>query len=392
MNNNLISTQSLTNHILKLYNENKNKIVYNKNEFVKTQNNNINDVLNIDETSDLKYIKHPFSEIFDNNNFLFYKIGIVHTMKNDKNTDFNCSVYSSILTCIVENYIDNTIDIRMNFINKFVIQILEDIGKEKLYTKFNYRALGWKKKILINNIRTCENNEIVIKFLSDYLNVNIFIIDIPKNKIYVSYGEEQFNKYKKNYFFTCINDIYEPVLCNSISNIKYDNIPFSIIINHYKNIINIINVNFSKKNKNKEFSIGNENIEQYLDNPVQICNYNVNLKITDNIVNESDTIINNNDFDEFSDTDLYTQQDVNLIDSAVDTEIEINNANNKDIFYKKYNDVIKLNNINVAQKLSYLQEVAIKLEIPIKSNIAYKNGNKKMKTKAQLINDIKEIL
>mgnify|MGYP001433433365 CR=1 FL=1 len=397
MNNNLITTQSLTNYIIKLYNENKNENEnehFQKYEQVKKKNNDINKVLNIDETCDLKNIKQPFSEIFDNNNYLFYKIGIIHSMKNDKNKYYNCSVYSSILTCILENYIDNTIDIRMNFINKFVIQILEDIGKEKLYTKFNYRSLGWKKKNLINSIRTCENNDIVIKFLSDYLNVNIFIIDIPKNKIFISYGEEKFNKFKKNYFLTCINDIYEPVLCNNITNIKFDNIPFSIIINHYQNIINIINVNFSKKNKNKNkvFTIGDENIEQYLDNMAQYSNYNVNKVITDITVNESDTITKNNDFDEFSDTDLYAQQDVNLIDSAVDTEIEINNTNNKDIFYKKYTDSIELDNINSSKKLTELQAIANKLGISIKSNIVYKNGNFKMKTKAQLITNIKEML
>lgn len=391
MNNNLITKTSLKNYIINLYNENKKNNIDKKKQII-TKNSNINEILNVDETCDLKNLKQPFSEIFDNNTYLFYKMGVVNTMKNDKNKNFNCSVYSSLLTCILDNYIDNNIDIRINFINKFVIQILEDIGKEKLYTKFNYRSLGWKKKILINNIRTCENNKIVIKFLSDYLNINIFVFDIPENKIFVSYGEEKFNKYKKNYFLTCINDIYEPVLCNNTSNIKFDNIPFSIIINHNKNIINIIDVNFSKKNKDKVFTVGDENIEKYLDKPPELSNFNVNIKIIDNIMNDSETIIKNNDFDEFSDTDLYEPQDVNLIDSAVDTEIEINNVNNKDIFYKKYSDTIKLDNININQKLSYLQGIANKLGISTKTNITYKNGNFKMKTKAQLIASIKELL
>jgi hypothetical protein len=394
MNNNLITKQSLIKHVLDLYEQNKNKTFdYNDNQINLDYKSYVFKLLDHDNTHDLKYLKAPFCNIFYNNNFNFYRMGIKKTMKNEKNKDVNCSLYSSILTCIIDNYIECNMDERINFINNFIIQILEDINKEKLYTKFNYRTLGWKKKNLINSIRNFENNNIVVQFLSDYLNINIFIIDIQLSKFFISYGEKEFNKYKKNYFLTYYNDVYEPVFCNNETNIRHDNIPFSIIINHHKNILDILNVNFSKKNKDKVFTIGNENLEQYMINPVQNSNYDVNSKIVDNVINDSETINKNNDFDEFSDTDLYTQQNVELLnDSAVDTEIEINNTNNKDIFYKKYNDVIKLNNITFSKKISYLQEIAIKLNIPIKTNIVYKNGNKKMKTKAQLIDDIKEIL
>ena len=393
MNNNLITQQNLITHVLNLYEQNKNKTLHYNENIVNNHQLNKFKLLNTDNTQDLKYLDEPFCNIFNNNSFNFYRMGIKHKMINEKNKEVNCSLYSSILTCVVEDYIEYSIDKRTNFINNFIIQILEDINKEKLYTKFNYRNLGWRKKKLITDIRNFENSNIVIKFLSDYLNVNIFIFDIKLSKIYVSYGEEEFNKYKKNYFITFYNDIYEPVFCNNKTNIMHDNIPLCILINHHKDIIDIIKINFSKKNKDKQFSIGNENIQYYLDNPIQNSNYNINSKISDYNINESETINKNNDFDEFSDTDLYTQQNVELLnDSAVDTEIDINNVNNKDIFYKKYNDTIKLDNINSTKKLSELQEIANKLKIPIKTTIVYKNGNFKMKTKAQLITDIKEIL
>ncbi len=393
MNNNFITQQNLITHVLNLYEQNKNKTFHYNENIINNHQLNVFKLLDTDNTQDLKYLDEPFCNIFNNNTFNFYRMGIKHKMINEKNKEVNCSLYSSILTCIVDDYIEYSIDMRTNYINNFIIQILEDINKEKLYTKFNYRNLGWRKKNLITDIRNFENSNIVIKFLSDYLNVNIFIFDIKLSKIFVSYGEEEFNKYKKNYFITFYNDIYEPVFCNNKTNIMHDNIPLCILINHHKDIIDILKINFSKKNKDKKFSIGNENIQYYLDNPIQNSNYNINSKISDNNINESETINKNNDFDEFSDTDLYTQQNVELLnDSAVDTEIDINNVNNKDIFYKKYNDTIKLDNINSTKKLSELQEIANKLKIPIKTTIVYKNGNFKMKTKAQLITDIKEIL
>ena len=140
-----------------------------------------------------------------------------------KNNKFNISLYSSILYNIDENFSMLNDNEQLSYIDNFINKIIFDINDEKLFAKFNYKSNKIKKQDLINDISYYKNTNKVIRFLSDYFYINIFVWSIENNELSCMYGEEEFNKYKKSIFIANIdNHSYEPIRLKNQINFTYN--------------------------------------------------------------------------------------------------------------------------------------------------------------------------
>ena len=83
----------------------------------------------------------------------------------------------------------------------------------KLYTKYNYRTMGWTKKSLSNELQNLEHNNIVLRFIVDYFCINIFVIN--NDKVEIIYSGDKFNKYKNSIFLYYDNSSYYPIVNNN---------------------------------------------------------------------------------------------------------------------------------------------------------------------------------
>ena len=71
-----------------------------------------------------------------------------------------------------------------------------------------------EKTTIGNSIRDYKNNKMVIRFLADYLFINIFILNIQDDILYAVYSDDNFNIYKMNVFLVYYNEIFEPLVYN----------------------------------------------------------------------------------------------------------------------------------------------------------------------------------
>ena len=112
----------------------------------------------------------------------------------------NVSIYSSILNTLSKEYIEKTNDEKIEFISKLISKMLYDINTKSLFKKFGYRFLRWRKKQLYSAIKNVDNSDILLQFLADYFDINIFVFNVDIGCVNVVYTEEKLNIFKKIYF------------------------------------------------------------------------------------------------------------------------------------------------------------------------------------------------
>jgi hypothetical protein len=114
-----------------------------------------------------------------------------------KGNKTNISFYSSVLTCLKQNFISQTTSFQFNFLTRFIDILLSEIHTTK-FEQFGFRNFNLSKTDLHNFIERGKINEYVIKFVSDFLYVNIFILNVNDDKI--DFFNNTFIPYKKNIF------------------------------------------------------------------------------------------------------------------------------------------------------------------------------------------------
>jgi hypothetical protein len=221
-----------------------------------------------------------------------------------------------------------------------------------------------------------KNNRMMIRFLADYFYINIFILDIQDDKIYVNYPEEQFNIFKMNLFLIFYNDVFEPLI-NENKLWNYNQEYIKKLINVNSSNINVFNDNFSKDYTDKVFQIGSEDLTKYLNN-----NNDDDNEIDEDCDNKYEEIITEDDTNDYKLIEVDTTE----------TEMKVDNDMTSDVFVKcNKNDKIELPDINMKMKLSELQQLAVKHNISLVSGKT-KSGKDKYKTKKILLNDLKRLL
>lgn len=296
----------------------------------------------------------------------------------------NCSLLFSILYCIDDNFktlLDSDKEI---YITKLKDKLFYDITNKKLFYEYNYKDLSWKIDDLKESVDKLKNNKMLLRYLADYFNINIFLLNITEDKIYSVYSDKNCNIFKVNIILSFYNDIFEPLeyIITKSCRWLYDTEPLKKLINVDKSKIIVMNFNFDINSEHDtiEFTVGSFDTSKYF--PQQ---------------NTNQTEDKNNEYEEI--VDCGVEQNDMYINN---TETEINLQNTKsidenDIFFKQ-NEVVKktvvniykdLENLSDKMKLNELQELAKKYKISLDHII---DGKKKKKTKNQLVVDLNGLI
>lgn len=211
-------------------------------------------LLNQNEIQCSSDFPEDFKQIFNDK---IYRYGSVHldeyTPRKRRDTEKqDISFYYSLFFCLKDDFVSIELADQMTFIDKFKYKLITDFKTERLFKEMKYKDMGWEEGPLINSINENITSSITIQMISDYFDLNIFILDFNDEKIYVFYHENVFNKYKSNIFLTHVKQSYEPVFYYDNSKIfNYDNPIFSKLISQYNH--EIIPVSLDLNGINKDF-------------------------------------------------------------------------------------------------------------------------------------------
>jgi hypothetical protein len=182
------------------------------------------------------------------NNFVRY--GVLSIVKSFPETDI--SFVSSIIALLIENFIKFKEAEQQEIIETFMRKIYKDV-KEK-YKEFNYNKLGWVSKEFYSHIKEFVIGRDTMRYIADYLNINILIIELFDDNIkYI--GRETFVKYRKSLILVKHKEEhYEPVFCDTNSELinKLINTPM---------FVEKIDCNFNNKTEDNKFNVGNDDLE-----------------------------------------------------------------------------------------------------------------------------------
>lgn len=165
--------------------------------------------------SEIKYLPPNLASIFNITTNKYLHTGCLKTMniKSGKSqTHIQVSFLSSILTCLYPQFSTITTVNQMSFIARLLERLKIEAGGAK-FVQFGYKKkYQWVKEDLAADVAkgTYESN--VIKYISDYFHINIFILDLVKDLLL--FGGDNYVPYKQTIFLLKYEDsTYEPVFC-----------------------------------------------------------------------------------------------------------------------------------------------------------------------------------
>jgi hypothetical protein len=132
-----------------------------------------------------------------------------------------------------------------------------------------------------------KNTTNVIKFLSNYFDINIFVISFESNKIYCLYSENEFNKYKKSIILgRKENNMYDPIVTIKKNNFTYKDNILDVLLDHdihsYYNKLWLISLDEKRneyyENKAKENNLNDSSDEEELE---EKPNYSMKMKLSE---------------------------------------------------------------------------------------------------------------
>lgn len=329
---------------------------------------NLDSIFKINESS-TKYLYNGVLETLDFNN---------NKGKYNDTKIINCSLYSSIITTLKHSIISETIENQEMFLSTFLKRFTNDI--QSFFDNFNYnKKYDWDVNEIYDNITEKPHHGTIIKYISDYFHINIFILDIPKDELYFG-GLDEYVPYKDSILLLKFDDnIFNPIFTNNSSKLFTFN---DEAIKNIRKKMAQIKIYDKSTNNDVKFMEISEDLNKYL-----------NPKTTKS---KKETSKVKNHFEEHNDNDSsnkiqYLSEFNTEIDDFDYNSIETDNENTDDEIdketkkkcktSKKYN----VDNINHKLKLKELQDIAIDLDIKISSK---HNGKLKNKTKQELITDI----
>lgn len=338
------------------------------------------------KSSNLSDFPESLKEIFDP----FIKEMFRHgTNVRFSDKDQNPTLLDSILSCLMDSY--NELDTKEKEIRirNLRDKLLIDLKSLALFKQFEYKELGWRQKDLTESIKFYKNNRMVLRFISDYFNINIFLLNVLEDKVYAVYGEPNYNTYKATVFLSFYEDSFEPITYAEDRLWMYTTEPLKKLINVDKLKINVMDVNFGKSTEPKVFQIGSEDLEKYM--KVDIETEQEEEPVASGPENQFDENIDDDEHEKASSNDL-------IIEDAEESEVMVEKRDYKKDIFCKQKDLKKKSKtkkkkpkieVDPKMKLDELQDLALEHDVEIE--VAGKTGKMKKKTKAQLIEDLKSV-
>lgn len=309
----------------------------------------------------LDSIGNNLDDILSKINEDFRRIGILTNI--DDMGDADISLYASILWLLKDGFSNLKRQEQSQCVKDFIKSFKLDSQSIK-FEEFGYKSLGWTTKQLLQDIKNGEVGTTVIRYLADYLHINIFILNVTDSKLYYS-GSHPWIQYKKNVLLVRhTNNNFEPVFTDQtkIFGVESKLVSFLLMKTH------MVDVMYCDMNLNepKKFKDGEENLENYMiedDKPLE----------------ESEAM---NKFDE--------NTDVGNFDDSDKSDSDNENIQNMVYSTKMNKQDEKSSDSNTLSSMSYdkLQTIAAQNNINI---YKVRNGKKILKNKTQLSNELENI-
>ena len=181
----------------------------------------------------LPIIFNKIIELEDKNSY--YRMGVI-----EKNSFFHS------LMCILDTmYSSYTILNRKKEIDCLFSKLLFEMPK--MWDKYNYRKIGFRREEIQNKLNLYKKiDRSIQRYVSDYFNLNIFVIKIKYNKFYIC------SDYKPELLTVLlieIDDVFEPIL-NETGNHYFKNI--------YDKLKSVLIFETFEEKKLKEICVSNE--------------------------------------------------------------------------------------------------------------------------------------
>jgi hypothetical protein len=196
------------------------------------------------------------------------RLGVIHNVQVPAEMDI--SYVSSIFAVIDDEFTKMKESEQIDFTEIFIRRIHKE-SREK-FIEYEYEKLGWDLKTFVNNIKTFTIGKDILRYIADYLFINIFIIDIESDSL-VYVGEKRFIKFKKNVFILKLNNCwFESVLVPGISqeycvpNTRYCEFNSSIIkkLINSRFLVERLDCDFTNEKEEFNFIVGQDNLERFL--------------------------------------------------------------------------------------------------------------------------------
>jgi len=308
------------------------------------------------------------TEFFKPNSDNFHKYihaGVLDKIELEKHqfSNFHISLFSSIFSCLIQQFTYQSKHFQSMFIAKFLSRFINEATNTKyncIFKFFKYEfKYAWNQESFCKDLSSGLWTNQVLKYLSDYLHINLFILDINEDQL--SYcGGEIFVPYKKNVFLLKFDETsFEPFFTEQTKTFAYNDNIMKTLKEKYDDI-NVLQIS----NEMMIFNEGSDGESKDL-----------KIKSSSDSSYEDNSEMELNGYDDLEQTE--TKYHVKDISEARSDSDESDNSDNSD-------DSEEIQ-VNETMKLVELQSIAKKLDIKLEAN-------KKKKTKQQLIKDIKNKL
>lgn len=390
--------------------------------FINTKTNNDNElsdeyVCNNTEIHENIYLASPnhisvninklpekLNNIFKMHYEYLFRMGV---MKNNLANKDNVSLISSILACVSENFINQNAQIQQLYISHLTNNLVSYVNGEKFIDN-GYKKMGIKQIETANQIKNYQNTKTSMKILSDYLDVNLFLINVQSDQLLAS---SYINKFRKNIILVYLSDNYfEPIEYSAIRIFDFDHPMILKILEEklyqYAFPDDETSYSLSKylpSNKSDKYTYAEKRLLMIFKNAESVNNEKKTVQIN-NIVNEqqnkltqSPIIPIENDVEGINEIIECSEICDRVIPdlSDIDSNAESDRESIPDVkLMKKKSEIAKSLKSKIydekKNKLEELQNDAKSLGLSIE--IPTKNGKPKNKTKKDLISDISAVL
>jgi len=146
----------------------------------------------------------------------------------DELGDIDISIYSSILWILKDGFSNYSRQQQSECIVEFIKTL--KYNAMYMFNDFDYKTLGWTEKQLVADIKSGDVGTTIIRFIADYLHINIFILNMHDENMYYS-GSHPWVPYKKNILLLRhSNNTFEPVFSDNTKFFTYESKLVSLLI------------------------------------------------------------------------------------------------------------------------------------------------------------------
>ena len=360
-----VETQKLITFV-KLLSKDNNKINYvvePKQDF-KNRDNTFK-CLNRNETKMTNDLPPKLRSYFDP----FIKEFIRHGSTKTYITNENVSLYYSILKSCIPKFSECDEQKQIEYIKSLREKLVAYISNTEIFKTNGYDKMKWNKKSIIQSLMQFKVTKLTLKLLADYFSVNIFMLNILEDKLYVVSGNDYYDMFRYNVFVASNTNTFESLSYLDEYMLTYDNVLVKKVISIHKNILILFNTNLNET-------------------PDALIPLEFNIKLDDfNIVLP---LNKENDYDEITESESNFVKDVEVKhEKTEEPSTKLQKPESKITTEEKPITGVVFN-VSQKMKLDALQEMAAKLNIDI--NKLATNGKPKPKTKIELVDEINMIM